>query len=116
MIWKAHIHVVSAQEQDLPPLDLYCGDANCYDGKKSLYLGFYSSSQSRLYCYKCYMRYFLITYILLISLVLGMTRDSPRADISKAYRKLAGKWHPDRFRSQEEKDSAEKKFLQIAAA
>ena len=40
MIWKAHIHVVLAQEQDLPPLDLYCGDANCYDGKKSLYLGF----------------------------------------------------------------------------
>jgi len=48
--------------------------------------------------------------------VLGMTRDSQKSEISKAYRKLAGKWHPDRFRSQEEKESAEKKFLQIAAA
>ena len=45
-----------------------------------------------------------------------MTRDSPKSDISKAYRKLAGKWHPDRFRSQEEKAAGEKKFLQIAAA
>ena len=49
-------------------------------------------------------------------IVLGMTRDSQKSEISKAYRKLAGKWHPDRFRSQEEKESAEKKFLQIAAA
>lgn len=48
--------------------------------------------------------------------VLGMTRESQKSEISKAYRKLAGKWHPDRFRSQEEKESAEKKFLQIAAA
>ena len=48
--------------------------------------------------------------------VLGVTRDSPRSDISKSYRKLAGKWHPDRFRTPEEKESAEKKFLQIAAA
>lgn len=76
LIWNFQPEV-SAQEDH--PLDLYCGDQNCYD-------------------------------------VLGMTRDSLRSEISKAYRKLAGKWHPDRFRSQEDKDSAEQKFLQIAAA
>lgn len=48
--------------------------------------------------------------------VLGVTRESPRADISKSYRKLAGKWHPDRFRKKEEKEEAEKTFLKIAAA
>jgi len=25
-------------------------------------------------------------------------RDSPKKDIAKSYRKLAGKWHPDMFR------------------
>lgn len=48
--------------------------------------------------------------------VLGVDRDSARRDISKAYRKLAGKWHPDMFRTQEEKDVGEKKFMQIATA
>jgi len=48
--------------------------------------------------------------------VLGVSRDSSKKDISKAYRKLAGKWHPDMFRTEEEKEIAEKKFMQIATA
>lgn len=48
--------------------------------------------------------------------VLGLTRDAPKRDISRNYRKLAGKWHPDMFRSEEEKEVAEKKFMQIATA
>lgn len=48
--------------------------------------------------------------------VLGVDRESPRKDIAKAYRKLAGKWHPDMFRSPEEKEEAEGKFMQIATA
>merc|ERR550532_2616843 len=48
--------------------------------------------------------------------VLGVDRDSSKKDISKAYRKLAGKWHPDMFRTEEEKEVAEKKFMQIATA
>ena len=48
--------------------------------------------------------------------VLGVNRESPRAEISKAYRKLAGRWHPDRFQKREEKEEAEKTFLKIAAA
>ena len=43
--------------------------------------------------------------------VLGVTRETPRAEISKAYRKLAGRWHPDRFQKKEEKEEAEKTFL-----
>ena len=48
--------------------------------------------------------------------VLGLTRDSPKSDVGKVYRKLAGKWHPDRFRDPEDKIEAEKKFMQIASA
>lgn len=48
--------------------------------------------------------------------VLGVERDSPKKDISKAYRKLAGKAHPDMFKTPEEKEIAEKKFMQIATA
>jgi len=48
--------------------------------------------------------------------VLGVTRDAAKKDIGKSYRKLAGKWHPDMFRTQEEKDFAEKAFMQIATA
>ena len=38
--------------------------------------------------------------------VLGVTRDSTKKEISKAYRKLAQKWHPDMFRSAEDKETA----------
>lgn len=48
--------------------------------------------------------------------VLGLTRDSPKSEFGKVYRKLAGKWHPDRFKTPEEKELGEKKFMQIAAA
>lgn len=45
-----------------------------------------------------------------------MSRDSPKSDLAKAYRKLAGKWHPDRFKEQEKKEEAEKTFMTIATA
>jgi len=61
------------------PVDLYCGDKNCYE-------------------------------------VLGLSRDSPKSEVKASYRKLAGKWHPDRFREQADKDTAEEKFRQIASA
>ena len=49
--------------------------------------------------------------------MLGVTRDqTSKSEISKNYRKLAGKWHPDRFMTKEDKENAEKKFMQIAAA
>ena len=48
--------------------------------------------------------------------VLGVNRDSSKKEISKAYRKLAGKWHSDMFRTEEEKEVGEKKFMQIATA
>jgi curved DNA-binding protein CbpA len=45
-----------------------------------------------------------------------MSRDSPKSEIAKSYRKLAGKWHPDRFLKKKEKDEAAKTFMTIAAA
>ena len=34
----------------------------------------------------------------------------------QAYKKLAMQWHPDKFQDEEDKKTAEKKFMDIAAA
>lgn len=47
--------------------------------------------------------------------LLGVTRESSKAEISKAYRKLAKQWHPDKFREPEKKKEAEAMFMRIAA-
>jgi hypothetical protein len=43
--------------------------------------------------------------------ILGVPRDAPEADIKKAYKKLALKWHPDR--NLENKAAAEEKFKEV---
>lgn len=48
--------------------------------------------------------------------VLGVARDSSKAEISKAYRQLAKKYHPDVHRTQEAKDKAAEKFTLLAGA
>lgn len=48
--------------------------------------------------------------------VLGATRESNRDEITKLYRSLARKWHPDRFHDTEQKAAATEKFRQIATA
>lgn len=48
--------------------------------------------------------------------VLGATRQSNREEITRLYRGLARKWHPDRFHNKDEKSSATEKFRQIATA
>ncbi|CAL1533518.1 unnamed protein product [Lymnaea stagnalis] len=48
--------------------------------------------------------------------VLDVSRDATKGEITKAYRKLAKKWHPDMHRKQADKDDASKMFLKIANA
>ncbi len=48
--------------------------------------------------------------------ILGVARTATKKEIVKAYREAAQQWHPDRFQAADEKEAAEKKFLDIAAA
>ncbi|KAG9510240.1 DnaJ-like subfamily C member 3 [Fragariocoptes setiger] len=48
--------------------------------------------------------------------ILGVPRNADEADIGKAYRKLAAKWHPDRHHDKEAKKIAQAKFMDIADA
>ena len=48
--------------------------------------------------------------------ILGVKRTANKKEIMKAYRQLAHVWHPDMFPNPVEKERAEKKFINIAAA
>ncbi|OQV20676.1 DnaJ-like protein subfamily C member 3 [Hypsibius exemplaris] len=48
--------------------------------------------------------------------ILGLKRNVQKDAVLKAYRKLAKQWHPDRFSDPQEKEHAQKKFMDIAAA
>lgn len=43
-------------------------------------------------------------------------RTASKSEINKAYRDLAMKWHPDKHEDEDDKNIAEKKFYDIAAA
>ena len=48
--------------------------------------------------------------------ILGVKKTASKKEILKAYKKLAAQWHPDRFQDEAEKEKAQKKFIDIAAA
>ncbi|CAH1117389.1 unnamed protein product [Phaedon cochleariae] len=49
--------------------------------------------------------------------ILDVKRTASKKEITKAYRKMAQKWHPDNYQNDEKmKKIAEKKFIDIAAA
>jgi curved DNA-binding protein CbpA len=48
--------------------------------------------------------------------VLGVTRESSKSEIGKAYRSLARKHHPDKHQDPEAKVEAEKRFQLLATA
>lgn len=49
--------------------------------------------------------------------ILGVKKTASKKEIVKAYRKMAQKWHPDNYQTDEKmKKIAEKKFIDIAAA
>jgi len=48
--------------------------------------------------------------------ILGVRRSASKKEINKAYKKLAMQWHPDKFQDEEDKKTAEKKFMDIASA
>ncbi|KAI1280297.1 DnaJ -like protein [Halotydeus destructor] len=48
--------------------------------------------------------------------VLGLTRQATKEEVTKSYRKLARKFHPDMHRNAEAKAEASERFLKIASA
>lgn len=87
---------------------LYCGTEDCYDGK-----------HLKVTMSIIYFIGLLVVFTKcdkLIYLVLGVTRESTKYEISKAYRQLAKKYHPDRYREEDQKAEAAEKFKTIATA
>lgn len=89
---------------------LYCGKQNCYDGQLTKFVFSVSGK-----IYEALFSYFNWAFILYF-IVLGVTRETPKQEISRSYRQLAKKYHPDRYRDEVEKAEASEHFKDIATA
>merc|ERR1719336_236220 len=49
-------------------------------------------------------------------MILGVSKDATEKELTKAYRKAAMKWHPDRHQDEKAKERAEKNFKKIGEA
>jgi molecular chaperone DnaJ len=73
----------------------------------------------------CFAAFFYFKFLYIYNMkeknyyeILGVSKDADQSTIKKAYRKLAMKWHPDRWgdKSDEEKTNAENHFKEVAEA
>lgn len=72
-----------------------------------------SDGELSLHNFKAYI---FSLFSFLIFPVLKVSPSASKAEIKRAFRSIASKYHPDRFLDQDEKEAASQKFLKLQRA